>query len=331
MLIATLALTSGALAIIAWRQQGEIRQLTAMRDSSAQSGATTVTVRQGSQRSFAVSPRSGTAHGAASASQDGAAMRGQDMFPRDERSAAGRARRTSTLARLMDNPEFVRAMGMQRQATLDTRFGELFRKLNLPSNELAEFRNLLVEKENVALDVVTVSETAPDGPLTPATFRASVRAAQAQVEQAIHSSLGSERYAVYREYERTLPQRTTVAQLEQRLSYSSAPLTPAQVDSMVRILSSNAAATPPETAPVTSVVVRAGVPEAVPILPTSAATGRVTEEVVSQAQTILEPAQVNALREIQAEQQAALRTAQLIREALPVVEEMPGWGLMLLQ
>jgi hypothetical protein len=328
MLIVTLALSSGVLAVIAWRQQTQIDRLTVVRDGGG-TGNGTVTVRHGSQRSFAVSSSSAAAR--RSAAERDSSLLGHDVGPVQERSSATNARRSSALVRLMENPEFVQALGIQRQATLDTRFGELFRKLNLESHELAEFRNLLVEKENVALDVVTVSETAPEGPLSPATFRASVRAAQAQVEQAIHSSLGSERYAVYREYERTLPQRATVAQLEQRLSYSGAPLTAAQSDAMVRILSSNAPATPAETAPVTSVVVRAGVPEAVPILPTNAATGRVTDEVVVQAQTILEPVQIHALREVQAEQQAALRTAQLIREALPVVEEMPGWGLMLLQ
>jgi hypothetical protein len=231
----------------------------------------------------------------------------------------------------MENPEFVQAFGVQRQAMLDTRFAGLFRQLNLGADELAAFKNLLVEKENVVLDVVAVSESSTDGPLSPDALRASVRAAQAQVEQAIHRSLGGERYAIYREYERTLAQRATVAQLEQRLSYTGAPLTPTQSEALVRIFVAAAPPTPAESRPVASVVVRAGVPEAVPILPTNAATGRITEEVIVQAQTVLAPTQVTALREIQVEQTAAIRAAELIRDVVPTREETPGYGLLLLQ
>lgn len=64
-------------------------------------------------------------------------------------------------------------------------------------------------------------------------------------------------------------------------------------------------------------IVRAGVPEAVPILPARAATGRVTDVVVAQAQTVLAPGQLAALREIQGEQNAGIRADQLIREFIP--------------
>jgi hypothetical protein len=230
----------------------------------------------------------------------------------------------------MENPEFVQALGLQHHALLDARFGALFRQLNLSPEELAAFKNLLVEKENVALDVVTVSETLVGGPLPPDMLRASVRSAQSHVEQAILSSLGSERYALYREFERTLPQRTTVAQLEQRLSYTEAPLSPAQAESLVRVLAAHAPNVRAEPAPVVSVLVRAGVPEAVPLLPTTAGTGRVTEEVIAQSQSVLSPSQVDALRELQAEQQAAAKAAELIRQVAPT-EILPGRSTYLLQ
>src|SRR6185436_2421104 len=119
----------------------------------------------------------------------------------------------------------------------------------------AAFKRLLAEKENVALDVVAVSEMQPDGPLPAQALTASVNAARAQVEDAIRSSLGNERYAVYRDYEQTLPQRTIVAQLEQRLSYSGAPLAPAQSEALVRILIAHAPApAAAETAPAAMVV-----------------------------------------------------------------------------
>ncbi len=246
------------------------------------------------------------------------------------RPGSARGRRGEALTRLMDNPDFVQALGRQRQAMLDARFAGLFRQLNLDAEQLTAFKHLLAEKENVVLDVVTVSETMPSGPLSPEALSASVRTAQRQVEDAIHSSLGSERYAIYQDYERTVAQRAMEAQLEQRLSYTAAPLTPVQAEALVRILVASGPAATAETAPALTVVVRAGVPEAVPLLPTNRATGRVTEDVIVQAQTVLAPAQVTALREIQAEQHAATKAAELIREALPTREETPAFGLTLL-
>lgn len=328
--LVSLGLISSVLALCTWRQQAEIRQLRAREAAATLAATPGVTIHQATRLSLPV-PGRGAGGGAAVS---------MNMLPeRDEgavraavepRPAGARSRRGGALARLMDNPEFVDVLGRQRQAMLDARFAGLFRQLNLGADELAAFKHLLVEKENVVLDVVTVSETSPQGPLSPESLRASVRAAQLQVEDAIHSALGTERYAIYRDYERTVAQRAMVAQLEQRLSYTAAPLSPAQSEALVRILVATAPAAATETAPALTVVVRAGVPEAVPLVPTNRATGRVTEEVIAQSQTILTPAQLNALREIQLEQQAAAKAAELIRDALPGREEMPAFGLTLL-
>ncbi|MES2695594.1 MAG: hypothetical protein V4773_19110 [Verrucomicrobiota bacterium] len=318
-LLAGLTLSAGVLAFVVWRQHGEIKRLAARaeRDFAVVPSAETMTLRLAANRSVAVP-------GATSSSQRRGSVNESDGFeasgltgPRASRKRGG------ALTRLLENPEFVRALNLQRHAMLDTRFADLFRRLNLEGDELAEFKRLLVEKENVALDVVAVSESAPEGPLRPETMQAGIRAAQLQIEQAIHSSLGSDRYAVYRDYERTLMHRATVAQLEQRLSYTSTPLTPSQADAVVRILDSN---TPPasveNSAPPVSVLVRSGVPEAVPIGPTTAGTGRVTDQVVAQSQTVLTPAQLGALKQIQEEQQAAMKAAQMIRDVAPAATDM---------
>jgi hypothetical protein len=238
-----------------------------------------------------------------------------------------RPRKRSPLARLVENPEFLEALGLHRQSMLDARFAELFRRLNLGTAELAAFKRLLADKENAVLDVVAISESLPDGPLSSDTLRAGVRAAQTQVEQAIQNSLGSERYAMYRDYERTLAHRETVAQLEQRLSYGTAPLLPAQADALVRILVASA---PPENAssPAVSIVLAAS-GTTVPILQATAPAGRVTDEGIAQAQAVLAPAQVAALRDLQVEQQAAARAAELVRQSAPGVSETAGIGLSL--
>lgn len=328
--IVCLALSTGAMAFVAWRQGLELRRLARGAAPAAAPGAG-VTVHSGRARTFTLAPRhtdSDTEASPPAAPDGGPGWGWRPAGP--ARAEPARPRRLSALARLMENGEFVQALGVQRHALLDARFAGLFRQLNLEAEELAQFKHLLAEKENVVLDVVTVSETSPEGPLSPDVLRASVRAAQAQVEQAIQSSLGGERYAIYRDYERTLPQRALVAQLEQRLGYTSAPLTPAQADALVKILGAAAPAAAAETAPALAVVVRAGVPEAVPLPPTSAATGRVTEQAVAQAQAVLTPAQVDALRQIQSEQFAAAKAADMIRGAAAAGPETAAVALTLL-
>ena len=330
-LIAGLAIATGVLGVVAWRQHVALRNPAgAARHDARALPAMAMTLHSAATRTLAVTPRPSSG-GALRNGIDDPRENG-DGYARPEPTAKPSRRRGAALARLMEDPDFVQALTLRRHSMLDARFAELFRRLNLQGGELAAFKRLLAEKENVALDVVTVSEASPAGPLTPELLRASVHAAQSQIEQAIHNSLGSDRYAVYRDYERTLAQRATVTQLEQRLSYTATPLTPAQAESVVRILASNTPAAPAETpAPPVSVLVRAAVPEAVPIQPTSAATGRVTEEVIAQVQTVLAPPQVEALREIQVEQQAAIRAAQMIRDVSPTAAELlPVWPALLL-
>lgn len=325
-----LAVSSAALAILAIRQRIEIQRFSAARQSQRTEVGAPLAIHDARQRSYVVAQSTPTNGAGVAGRRKAGNSENLAEAMGDSRGAATATRGGSGLARLMENPEFVHALGRQHHAMLDTRFGALFRRLNLGADELTAFKSLLVEKENVALDVVTVNEVLPGGPLLPDVLRASIRAAQARVEQAIHSSLGSERYAVYRDYERSLPQRATVAQLEQRLSYTEAPLSSAQVDAMVRVLVDYAPAAPLEPAPVISMLVRAGVPEAVPILPANAATGRVTEDVIVESRTVLSPVQVEALRELQVEQQAAAKAAELIRQVAPT-DIAPGRSNFLLQ
>lgn len=313
-LLAALALSTGALALVVWRQRVEMDRLAgvAQRSVAMVPSAESVALRLATNRTYSVTNGVKAAEPRA---MDGAV---RDEPPRQAEATRTARKRGGAISKLMDNPEFLRALNLQRQSMLDARFSELFRRLGLEGEALAEFKRLLVEKENVALDVVAVSETAADGPLRPETIGASIRAAQSQIEQAIESSLGGDRYAMYREYERTLAHRTTVAQLERRLSYSGAPLQPAQAEAVVRIMeSSTPRAATEHGAPPVSVLVRSGVPEAVPVVPASVGSGRVTDEVVAQAQTVLTPSQLAALKQIQLEQDAALRAAQMIRDVTP--------------
>lgn len=325
LIIVGLATASVALAILAWRQRVEIERLAPDAPRHGSRPAASITIHTASSRNVAVVPPRSAANlpeEFQAAMEQSDAAGGRNRLPE-------RPRRKSALARLVDNPEFLHALGLHRQAVLDTRFAELFRRLKLSDEELAVFKRLLADKENVALDVVAISEGLPDGPLPADALRASVRKAREQVEDAIRDSLGRDRYEVYREFERTLGPRATIAQLEQRLSYSPTPLTPAQAESLVQIFANASPRAADPAAPAISVVVTAGATP-MPLLPAGAPAGRITEVAIAQAQTVLAPGQMTALREIQAEQFAASQAAELVRELFPASDELREAGLTLL-
>lgn len=327
-MVPCLLLIVGALVIVCVRQHGELQRLTAASNRAPAPAEAHPRVRPAQAQTFVVAPldrapaRAPTGH-----DEDvGEFTPTVPAFGAKPRPAAD-----NPLARLLNNPDFFQALQLHRQATLDNRFAPLFRQLALGPDELAAFKRLLAEKENVALDVIAVSESQPDGPLPAPMLGASVNAARARVDDAIRTALGAERYAVYNDYEKSLPQRTVVAQLEQRLSYTPTPLTPVQAESLVKILTVHApAAASAETAPTSAVVVANGTLAAAGI-EVHAPTAVVSNDALAEAQALLAPHQINALREIQTEQQATAQAMQLLRANLPLSDKTNGiaWQLLL--
>ena len=60
--------------------------------------------------------------------------------------------------------------------------------------------------------------------------------AQTEIDNAIRATVGDAAFAKYENYEKTFSQRSVVNQLEQRLSYSSTPLSTQQSEQMVAII-----------------------------------------------------------------------------------------------
>ena len=313
--IAGLAVALAVVALMAWRQEREIERL---RQSTVRTISPTLpmfALRDATGRRVEFPP---SRDGVGSREDQRPETYGPDYgFNDEERRSSRHGRSHRSLAKLVQNPEFLTALGTYQQGVLDSRFAGLFRKLNLSGAELAAFKRLLTQKESAEFDVVAVGETVSDGPLSPEELRSTVRTVQAQVENEIRASLGSDRYAVYREYEATLPQRTTVAQLEQRLSYSPTPLTPAQSESMIHILATHAPTTNAVVAAPTAVVTETDSNDSLPLVRHGTVAAVVTDDAVAQAQTILTADQLEALHQIQNEQQSAVLASQFLRAAYP--------------
>lgn len=309
-LLVCLTLTTVGLAVIAWQQRADIRRLTAAREDRPATPTAVVFAGRSTMPGLTLAATRAPGGG-------GAEVRlvARSVAETAEKSPA----RRGGIARLMGNPEFVRALSLQQEGLLDARFAELFRRLRLSDVELATFKRLLVEKETSVLDVVAVSQEAPE-PLSPAAVRTGVRNARGDVENAIRVALGEDRYAVYHEFERTLAERATVSRLEQRLSYTPAPLQPAQAETLVRILAEQSRPVVAVSRAATNTATEGESIETA----TAPSAPRVSDDALVRAQAVLTPPQVDALRQIQTELNAAAEAARVVAEVIPAAT--PTYG-----
>lgn len=202
-------------------------------------------------------------------------------------------------AALRDSPEMQRLIALQRRAALDGRYAALFRKLNLNSTDLENFKALLVERQSAANDVFSAARA--EG-LNPRDNRGQIAQLvakyEAEVDASIRETLGESVFQQYQQYEQTLPQRNVANQLEQRLSYSSTPLSGNQTEQLVRVLATTTPAAPANNL---ATLLPPGVN-----LPRNVS---ITDATLAQSQAFLSAPQIEALRQLQQEQavQAQLR------------------------
>ncbi len=195
-----------------------------------------------------------------------------------------------------------------KKAALDSSYAPLFKQLtqqlNLSPTQLAAFQNLLVQKQDAARDVITAAR---DQGLNPGTDRAAITQliaqSNAEIDSQIQSTLGPDGYAQYQGYEQTLPQRNTVNQLQQSLSYTGTPLQDAQAQQLIQLLAANA---PQNNNNPTNMRT---------LLNGNNATSRITDADITQAQGILSSTQVAALQQLQQQQQAQAELQRQIRAA----------------
>lgn len=206
-------------------------------------------------------------------------------------------------AALMANPEFAKAMTLQHRAALDNRYAALFKQLNLSPEQLEKFKSLLVERQSARMDVMTAAR---ESGLNPRENRDEINKlvaeAQAEVDNAIKTSLGESVLAQYQNFEATQSQRNLVSQLDQRLSYSSTPLNSTQSSFLINALAASAATT-----------ATSGDQGGGPGNWGGRTGATITDTVIQQAQSVLTPDQVAALKQLQAEQQAQQQVRDMMR------------------
>lgn len=196
----------------------------------------------------------------------------------------------------MNDPEAQRLSALQQRAQISSRYAGLFRSLALPSDKLAQMKDLLLEKLTARNDVMMAAAQQGINPLTnPGELRRLESELQAEIDNKIKATLGADGFAQFQTYQQTQGQRGVVGQLQESLSYTSTPLSTAQSEQMVQILGSTGPA-------------RGGAANG------NANNGTVTDATIAAAQGVLSPPQVQALQEIQRQQQAGAELQRLLRQ-----------------
>src|SRR5208283_435844 len=109
--------------------------------------------------------------------------------------------------------------------------------VKLTPAQLAQFQQLLLERQNVANDVLLSATQQGINPMDdPEEFRQMVKQAQAEVDTQIQAALGPDTYAQFQSFQQSQGQRTVATQLQQDLSYTSTPLTDAQRDQVSQVI-----------------------------------------------------------------------------------------------
>ena len=230
----------------------------------------------------------------------------------------------------LQKPEIQRLIATQQKAQLDARYASLFKNLNLAPAQLEKFKNLLVERQTSMMDVMTAArEQGVDPRKDPKGFQQLVAGTQAEIDASIKAAIGDTAYSQYKGYEQTAPQRATTDQLSQRLSYSATPLTADQSAAMLQILTQTSlSARPVIGTTVTATVTTDGGGRGGPGGGMSFIAGggggggggnsgtAITDATINLAQGVLSGPQIDALKQLQAEQQAQAQLGQTFRQTM---------------
>jgi hypothetical protein len=312
-LIVLLALLLTGVSALAWRQYEELVRVRAeLLDGDAASLKKRLEAALKSIKALQNQVASLRARRSAVGADDGSGdPAGEAPAAQGRRNGPGRGGPWDRMAQLAGNPEFQRLAGIQLKARIDQTYGALFKSLNLSPQQLQQFQSLLAEKQQALGDVLQAARAQGISPQSdPAAFKQLITQAQAQVDATIQQTLGDSGYQQYQQYQQTLPERNTVNQVSQQLSYTQTPLTDDQANQLVSVLA--------QTQPQRSGNGTAGTGTgdgglSVRALLNGGGTAPVTNDAVALAAGVLSAPQVQALQAVQQQQQAQQQMQQLLR------------------
>ena len=213
---------------------------------------------------------------------------------------------------MMNDPKIQKLMAIQQKGQLDAHYAALFKSLNLSPQQLDQFKNLLVQKQQALMDAMAAAREQGINPRSdPAAFNQAVSDAQAAVDAQIQSALGDAGFSQYQQYVQTLPDRNTVTQLQQALSYTSTPLSDDQAGQMIQLLANTA------TQRGGNGTAGTGAGAIGALFGGGNQAAQISQETITQSSGILSGPQLQALQQLQTQQQTQRQIQQAMRQAGP--------------
>ncbi len=159
----------------------------------------------------------------------------------DHERRGGPGRFARVMAELSSDPEIGPLMLNQRKRVVATRYAALLARLGLPPAQTEQLKALLSEKQ---LSRTEARSMARSQGLGRDEAQEMAKLADAESDAAIKAMLGENGYGQLQDFDRTYAQRTSVNSLAERLSYAGTPLPSAQQEQLIQILATNATAVP---------------------------------------------------------------------------------------
>lgn len=222
--------------------------------------------------------------------------------------------RFGAFGQLAGNAEFQRLLAIQMKGRISQTYGPLFKTLNLSPDQLNQFQSLLADKQQAMMDVLQAAREQGINPRAdPDGFKTLMNQAVSQVDQNIQQALGDAGYQQYQQYQQSLPERNVVNTLQQQLSYTQAPLTDDQANAMIALLAQDQ----PQRAGNGTAGTGNGGDQGPGFMAmiNGGGNARVTDDALTQAQSVLSAPQLSVLQQIQQQQQAQQQMQQLMRAA----------------
>jgi hypothetical protein len=146
----------------------------------------------------------------------------------------------AALQALMQNPQVQSLLAQQQRAALAARYAPLIKNLNLSPEQGDKLIGLIADSQGTRQDAMAAARAAGITPQSdPQGFQKMLADAQAQSDANMKSALGDTTFAAVQQYNQTVPQRTLVNQLQQQLALST-PMTPDQSEQLIQILAASA-------------------------------------------------------------------------------------------
>ena len=144
---------------------------------------------------------------------------------------------------LMTNPEYLDLNLKLARNAYRFRFGPLYRKLGLNSQQITDFEAALDEQQQVIDDAINAARAQGLSPNEPRLGQLIEPTINAQQDK-LRAILGDSGFAEYKTYKKTAAYRASADSLASALYYTGAPLTAEQADQLTQVVSVNTRTTP---------------------------------------------------------------------------------------